>query len=139
MTRMFAGFQPQLSNLSSGAEQLSHVSARQGWYFGLFQIIKFSISASGIIIVLLPESSFSWKHTLEVDRSIANPAFAIKLLPKMRLDSTLKGFDYRKDGEGENKNCKNYIKAKALPWQLALNTSKGITRALSCSVCGKEG
>ena len=57
----------------------------------------------------------------------------------MRLDSTLKGFDYHKDGEGENKNCKNYTKAKTLPWQLALNASKAVTRALTCSICGKEG
>jgi len=74
-----------------------------------------------------------------VDRSIANPALAIEFLPKMRLDSTLKGFDYHKDGEGENKNCKNYTKAKTLPWQLALNASKAVTRALTCSICGKEG
>lgn len=58
-TRVFAGFQPWLPNLSGGAEALSHVSARQGLYFGSFQIIKFSTSAFGIIIVLLPLTSFS--------------------------------------------------------------------------------
>lgn len=57
----------------------------------------------------------------------------------MRLDPTLKGFDYHKDGEGENKNCKNYIKAKTLPWQLALHTSKAVTGALTHSIGGKEG
>lgn len=48
----------------------------------------------------------------------------------MRLNSTLKGFNYHKDGESED-NCKNYVKAKPLHWQLALTTSKAITKALA--------
>lgn len=53
-TCMFAGFQPWLPSLGSGAERLSHISARQGLYFGSFQIIKFSTSAFGISLFYCP-------------------------------------------------------------------------------------
>lgn len=58
-TWMFAGLQPQLSTLGSRAEQLSHISVRQGLHFGLLHIITLSLSGSDMIIVLLSMCSVS--------------------------------------------------------------------------------
>lgn len=65
-----------------------------------------------MITVLLPLCSASYKCTLEVERSIADPTLAIEFLPKMRIDSTIKVFDCCRDGDSEEKNCKKKSKRK---------------------------